>query len=311
MTTFAVETSGLAKTYRSRWRKPTLALTGVSLQVEPGMIFGLLGQNGAGKTTLVKILLGLVPPTGGQARVFEHDPGDASTRRRIGYLPEQMRLPEFLKAEGFLGYMGRLNHVDARTLRQRVPQLLEQVGLANGGARKKFFREYSKGMQQRIGLAQALVNDPDLLFLDEPTEGLDPLGRKNVRDLLVRLRDVGKTIFLNSHVLSEVEQVCDRVVILNRGEVVKVGKPEELTRSGGEYRVRLAAVGDAVRQALAAAVDSARWEGNAVVFRPRDLAHLNAVIDRLRAVPVEIEAVEPVRSTLEQYFIELLKRSES
>jgi len=301
----AVATQNLEKQFRSLFRGGTRALAGVSITAEPGQIFGLLGQNGAGKTTLVKILLGLVWPTSGSAKVLGHNPLEARPRRRIGYLPEQMRLPEHLKAESFLRYMGRLNGLDSRTLRQRIPALLEQVGLA--GDKRKLLREYSKGMQQRIGLAQTLLNEPDLLFLDEPTEGLDPVGRKEVRDLLVRLRVQGKTIFLNSHLLSEIELVCDRCVILRKGEVAKEGTPAEFTRDTGEVRMRLARADETVQQAVASAAEVQRWENSSVYVRPRDRVQLNALIDRLRALPVEIEAIEPVRSTLEEFFIDLVK----
>lgn len=305
MSAAAVEAQNLEKNYRNLFRPGTRALAGVSLKVEPGIIFGLLGENGAGKTTLVKILLGLVLPTAGSSRVFGHDPFDAATRRRIGFLPEQMRLPDYLKAASFLRYMGRLNGVEEVKLRERIPALLEQMGLA--GDKKKLLREYSKGMQQRIGLAQVLLNDPDLLFLDEPTEGLDPVGRKQVRDLLVALRKQGKTIFLNSHLLSEIEQVCDQCVILRKGSVARVGTPAEFTRDTGEVRVRLAQADDSIRAVVAAVVEVARWENTSAYVRPRDRVHLNVLIDRLRAASAEIEAIEPVRSTLEEYFIGVVK----
>lgn len=299
----AAETRNVEKEFRELGKKPTRALAGVSLEVERGIIFGLLGQNGAGKTTLVKTLLGLTQPTRGTARVLGHNPYNARTRRRIGYLPEQMRLPEYMKGASFLRYMGGLNGVDGETLSRRVPALLELVGLAG---EKKLLGTYSKGMQQRLGLAQALLNEPDLMFLDEPTEGLDPLGRKQVRDLLVSLRGGGKTIFLNSHLLSEIELVCDRVMILDQGRVVRSGTPAEFARPTGEYCVRVAASGEAARAAAAGVVEGARWEGENLHVTPRDRAQLNALIDRLRSVPVEIEAIEPMRSTLEEFFIEVV-----
>jgi len=300
----AIAVADLAKNYRTRWGKSTHALAGVSLEVQRGSIFGLLGRNGAGKTTLLKILLSLVRPTGGAARVFGHDPFDARTRRRVGFLPEQIRLPEYLKAESFLRYMGRLGYVDRAVLARRIPELLELVGLRG---ERKLLRAYSRGMQQRLGLAQALVNDPDLLLLDEPTEGLDPIGRKQVRDLLVELRGRGKTIFLNSHLLSEVELVCDQVMILDRGLAKKSGSPGEFMRHTGEYRVKLAEVTEAIVAAVAAVVADAKWSGAEFRFAlSGGRAQLNALIDSLRALPVEIEAVEPVRSTLEEFFIEVV-----
>ena len=308
MSTAAVETSNLAKTYRQPLkRRTTQALRGVTVRIERGVIFGLLGQNGAGKTTFTKILLSLVNPTAGTAQLLGGSPADPAIRRRIGYLPEQMRIPEYFKAENFLRYMADLNGVASATQRARIPELLELVGLSD---KKKMVKAYSKGMQQRLGLAQTLINNPDLLFLDEPTEGLDPLGRKQVRDLLLKLRSEGKTICLNSHVLSEVESVCDELLILNKGEVVRGGKPGELTRTTGEYRLRVAAVTDAVHATVQAVVGPVRWEGASATIKPRDRAQLNELIDRLRALRCEIEAVEPVRLTLEQYFIRVVSGDE-
>jgi ABC-2 type transport system ATP-binding protein len=299
----AVQTQDLEMIYRDFPRKEARALTGVTLEVERGVIFGLLGQNGAGKTTLVKLLLSLLRPTRGTVRVLGCDPFDSRMRRRLGYLPEQMRLTEYMKAHSFLRYMGELNGMDKATLKTRIPALLEQVGLPG---EKKLLSAYSKGMQQRLGLAQALLNEPELLFLDEPTEGLDPVGRKQVRDLLVSLRAAGKTIFLNSHLLSEIELVCDRVVILNKGAVVRQGTPAEFAKHTGEYRVRVAEVSDAVRAAVATVMPGAQWKDSTAYFTPLDRTQLNALIDRLRAVPVEIETIEPVHGTLEEYFIQVV-----
>ena len=308
MISSAVEAKGLTKIYRDVWRRETQAVADVSLRVEAGVIFGLLGANGAGKTTLVKMLLGIVRPTAGAARVLGRRPDDARARKGMGYLPEVMRLPPYLKAQDFLHYMGRLNAVDGRTLAQRIPTLLELVGLAG---EKKRIGAFSKGMTQRLGLAQALVNDPDLLFLDEPTEGLDPLGRKQVRDLLLTLKADGKTIFLNSHLLSEIELVCDRLVVLRQGAVAREGAPGDFTRATGEYRMRLARLTDGARAAIESLMGSVRWDGTSVWVRPRDRAHLNALIDELRASHVEIEAIEPARSTLEEFFIEVVAGGEA
>jgi ABC-2 type transport system ATP-binding protein len=308
MTTPAIETQDLHKKYVTLRRKEIPALNGVSLRVERGAIFGLLGPNGAGKTTLLKILLGLCDSTSGSARLLDSHPGDTRTRRRIGYLPEQMRLPEYIKAPAFLRYMGRLNGLTSSDLNKRIPELLEKVGL---GGVKKPAKAYSKGMLQRLGLAQALLNNPELLILDEPTDGLDPVGRKQVRDLLQGLRAEGKTIFLNSHMLSEVELVCDQVVILHQGLVAKQATPEEFTRGTGECLVRVAQVNDAVRAAAAAVAGEAEWKDATLHFVPRDRAQLNELIDGLRAVPVEIECVEPVKNSLEQFFLKVVTGEES
>ncbi len=306
-TNAVIETQDLHKVYPS-WRTrlnlaPAVpALKGVSLRVERGEIFGLIGANGAGKTSLVKILLGISRPTSGAARLLGGVPGDGAIRRRVGYLPESMRVQDHLRAESLLHLMGRLNSVPSSILRRRIPELLEQVGLAGV---KKPVKEFSKGMNQRLGLAQALINDPELLFLDEPTDGLDPLGRKEVRDLLTRLRSEGKTVFLNSHLLSEIEMVCDRIMILHRGEVARTGSPEEFTRGAGEVVIRLTAVSEAVR-AAAAGVAVVAWQATALRFTPRDQAHLNEMIDRLRAASADIEAIEPVKESLEQFFLKVV-----
>lgn len=310
MTSAAIEVLELQKTFRAPRGRTTNALHGVSIRVEQGTIFGLIGQNGAGKTTLIKILLGLATPTAGAARLLGGSPKDPAVRRRVGYLPEQMRLPEYFQAENFLHYMGRLNGVDRTAMKRVIPALLERVGLADA---RKPVKAYSKGMQQRLGLAQALISDPEVLFLDEPTDGLDPLGRKDVRDLLVQLREEGKTIFLNSHLLSEVELVCDRIVILDQGSVARSATPQQFTRGTGEYVIRVAAADAAARAAATAAAGDglAKWEQNSLRFAPRDRAHLNSLIDRLRAVPVEIESVEPVRLSLEEFFLQVVSGQEN
>lgn len=308
MSTAAVETSNLVKTYREPLkRRSTQALRGVTVRIERGVIFGLLGQNGAGKTTFTKILLSLVKPTSGTAQVLGGSPADPAIRRRIGYLPEQMNLPELMKAPSLLRLMGRYYGMERAAMEKRIPVVLEQVGLAGN---KKPIEAYSKGMRQRLGLAQALLNDPELLFLDEPTEGLDPLGRKQVRDLLLQKRSEGKTILLNSHILSEIEMVCDQILVMNEGEVVRGGKPADFTPPTGIYRLRVAAVTDAVHAAVQNVVGPVRWEGAMTTFTPRDRTQLNNLVDRLRAVPVEIEALEPVRATLEDFFLELVMRKE-
>jgi ABC-2 type transport system ATP-binding protein len=308
MSSPAVETSLLAKIYRAPLkRRSTQALRGVTVRIERGLIFGLLGQNGAGKTTFTKILLSLVKPSSGTAQVLGGSPADPAIRRRIGYLPEQMRLPEMFKAPALLRLMGQYYGMDRSVMEKRIPEVLQQVGLAGN---KKPIEAYSKGMRQRLGLAQALIHDPELFFLDEPTEGLDPLGRKQVRDLLLQKRAEGKTILLNSHILSEIEMVCDEIMILNEGEVVRRGKPADFTPATGTYRLRVAAVTDAVHDAVQRVVGPVRWEGAVTSFTPRDRGQLNQLVDRLRAVPVEIEALEPIRSSLEDYFLELVLRKE-
>ena len=307
-----IEVSNLGKTYKTFRGKPAPALTGVSFDIEPGTIFGLIGANGAGKTTLVKILMGLATPTTGSARLLGCGPGDPIAKKRIGYLPESMKIPDHFGPVNFLRYMGTLNDVDKATLEARIPMLLEKVGL--GGVSKPV-KSFSKGMQQRLGLAQALLNDPELLFLDEPTDGLDPLGRIFVRDLLVQLRNEGKTVFLNSHLLSEIELVCDRIVILDKGAVACTTKPSEFTSGAGEYIIRIDAaepsVAEKARRAAASVIASASWHDSIVRFRPSSTEHLNELLDALRRARVPIVSVEPVKLSLEQFFIQVVSDKES
>jgi len=220
-----IAVSGLRKAYGRK-----LALHDLSLVVQPGEVFGFLGPNGAGKTTTVKILLGLVRPTAGQARLFGQAAGDPRARRRVGYLPENFRFHDWLTGEQLLDFHARLAGMSGAERRRRIPEVLALVGLADRGRDR--IRAYSKGMTQRIGLAQAIVHEPDLVLLDEPTSALDPVGRREVRDLIRDLRTRGMTVFLNSHLLSEVELVCDRVAIVDRGHVVRSGRLADLLAEG-------------------------------------------------------------------------------
>jgi len=216
-----------------------LALRGVTLQVEEGQIYGLIGPNGAGKTTLVKILLGIVHKTSGHAELLGRPAGEVAVRYQVGYLPEDHQLPGYHTGWSLLDYYGQLYGLSRKERQQRIPQILEQVGLLSRSRSK--IRTYSKGMKQRLGLAQALLHRPKVIFLDEPTDGVDPVGRREIREIMVQLRREGHTIFLNSHLLGEVEQICDRVAILRHGEVVREGTVPELTRLQGCFEVGLAA----------------------------------------------------------------------
>lgn len=222
-----IETRSLTKIYRDFWgRQKVRALSALDLQVRRGEIFGLLGPNGSGKSTTIKLLLGLLFPTSGQALVFGKDATDVTKNERVGYLPEESYLYRFLNAEETLDFYGRLFDMPAAVRKQRTEELIELVGL--GWARRRQLREYSKGMTRRIGLAQALINDPELLLLDEPTSGLDPIGTREMKDLIKRLRDQGKTILMSSHLLPDVQDVCDRIAILHQGELKELGRVDEL-----------------------------------------------------------------------------------
>lgn len=231
----AIEAAGLRKTYGNSRAAPSEALRGIDLAVDRGSAFGLIGLNGAGKTTFIKILLGVVRPTGGVVRVLGGSPEDVEVRRRIGYLPERLDLPPHLTAAAFLGSVARLKGL--RGAATEIDRQLARVGLA--GERRRI-GGFSKGMRQRLGLAAALLGGPDLLVLDEPTDGVDPLGRAEVRRLLREELQRGATLFLNSHLLSETERICDRIGILSEGRLVLQGSLEELCGTGNRYRARFA-----------------------------------------------------------------------
>jgi len=222
-----IEAMNLTKTYRDFWgRQKVRALKALDLEVRRGEVFGLLGPNGSGKTTTIKLLLGLLFPTSGQALVFGKEASDVSKNERIGFLPEESYLYKFLNAEETLDFYGRLFDMRTSDRRRRIDELIDMVGL--GWARRRQLKEYSKGMTRRIGLAQALINDPELILLDEPTTGLDPIGTREMKDLILRLRDEGKTVVMCSHLLADVQDVCDRIAILYQGELKELGRVDQL-----------------------------------------------------------------------------------
>ncbi|MGW8257207.1 MAG: ABC transporter ATP-binding protein [Thermoguttaceae bacterium] len=224
-----VETRNLTKVYRDFWgRQKVRAVKALDLEIRRGEIFGLLGPNGSGKTTTIKLILGLLFPTSGQALVFGKDAADVRKNERIGYLPEESYLYRFLNAEETLDFYGRLFTMSRRVRRQRVADLIEMVGLE--WAKRRQLKEYSKGMTRRIGLAQALINDPELILLDEPTTGLDPIGVREMKDLIINLREKGKTVVMCSHLLADVQDVCDRIGILYQGELKELGRVDSLLK---------------------------------------------------------------------------------
>lgn len=232
-----IETRSLSKVYRDFWgRQKVRALKALDLEVRRGEIFGLLGPNGSGKTTTTKLLLGLLFPTAGQALVFGRDATDVAKNERIGYLPEESYLYRFLNAEETLDFYGRLFNIPKAVRRQRVADLIEMVGL--DWAKRRQLKEYSKGMTRRIGLAQALINDPELIVLDEPTTGLDPIGTREMKDLILKLREEGKTVLMCSHLLADVQDVCDRVAILYQGELKEMGRVDSLLKVQDVTEVR-------------------------------------------------------------------------
>lgn len=232
-----IQTHNLTKVYRDFWgRQKVRALKALDLDVRRGEVFGLLGPNGSGKSTTIKLLLGLLFPTRGGALVFGKDATEVEKNERIGYLPEESYLYKFLNAEETLDFYGRLFNMPAKTRKQRVGELIKTVGLE--GAKRRQLKEYSKGMTRRIGLAQALINDPELVLLDEPTSGLDPIGTRAMKDLIIDLRNRGKTVVMCSHLLADVQDVCDRIAILHQGELKELGRVDSLLRVQDETQIR-------------------------------------------------------------------------
>ncbi|MGA1392483.1 MAG: ATP-binding cassette domain-containing protein [Phycisphaerales bacterium] len=299
----AVDLSGVRKRYRG-----VEALRGADLRIRRGEIFGLLGPNGAGKSTLVKILLTLVRPTGGSGRVLGRPLGDRATLARVGYLPENLRFPEYLTARQAIDYFGSLAKVSRSQRRRRTEELLETVGMSAWADRP--VRTYSKGMRQRVGLAVSLVNDPDLLVLDEPTDGVDPVGRKEIRDVLVAAAQAGRrSVLLNSHLLSEVEATCTRVAILNQGQVLAQGTIAELSGGDRRYEIEVEDAATTLEPTLVQRLESlggraASHEGRWRLSVPgHDAAGVQPILDALRAAGRTVVSLRPVQSSLEELFV--------
>ncbi|MGE5796421.1 MAG: ABC transporter ATP-binding protein [Ignavibacteria bacterium] len=302
----SVNINGLTKIYSSGIRKKKIqALVDLNLEIESGIIFGLLGPNGAGKTTLVKILLGITFPTAGDAKILNGEINDYHIKTKIGYLPENHKYPSYLTGGEVLRFFGKLSGVSGIQLENKIDELLEMVKLSNW--KKAKVKTYSKGMMQRLGLAQALINDPELIFLDEPTDGVDPLGRKEIRDILIELKKKSKTIFLNSHLLSEVELISDRVGILNKGKLIREGTVKELTEKKEEYFIKLENIpGGNISQEL----NLSRIKEDSFSVRVSDILELNKIIDRLREEKIAIKEIIKQKATLEEMFISLITEAE-
>ena len=278
-----IETRNLSKVYRDFWgRQKVRALKALDLEVRRGEIFGLLGPNGSGKTTTIKLLLGLLVPTGGEAFVLGKEAGDVTKNERIGYLPEESYLYKFLNAEETLDFYGRLFNIPAGARRERAAKLIEMVGVSR--AKKRQLREYSKGMTRRIGLAQALINDPELLVLDEPTTGLDPIGCREMKDLILRLRDEGKTVLMCSHLLADVQDVCDRIAILHQGELKELGRVDSLLKVRDVTEIRASTLSEECK------------------------AELRSVIERHGG---QVASIDNPTSTLEDLFLSIVRDSEA
>jgi ABC-2 type transport system ATP-binding protein len=301
----SIKTAGLTKIYSSGLKKKKIqALVDLNLTVEKGIIFGLLGPNGAGKTTLIKILLGITFSTAGEATILNEDLKNYHVKRLIGYLPENHRYPPYLNGGEVLRFFGRLSGISGRMLENRIDELLELVKLSNW--KKAKVKTYSKGMMQRLGLAQALINDPELIFLDEPTDGVDPLGRKEIREILVELKNRSKTIFLNSHLLSEVELISDRVGILNKGRLIHEGTVPELTEKKEEYIFKL----DPGNEEALAGLNIIKIKDDTYTARVSTVPELNKLIDFLRSREILVKEIIKQKATLEEMFITLINEAE-
>ncbi len=299
MTTLAIETTHLRKEYGSK-----IAVADLTLQVPQGEVFGFLGPNGAGKSTTIKMLLGLVIPTGGEIKLLGQSPRKPQVRAKIGFLPEHFRYHEWLKAHEFLTFHGRLYGLSKDQLKHKIPELLNLVGLSDSADVK--LSDFSKGMLQRIGLAQAMLNEPKLIFLDEPTSGLDPFGLRQVRDIIYRLKTAGITIFLNSHLLSEVEIVCDRVAFIKKGKVIQTSLMADLTRQNTEVTVRTDTLKPDLLQALSHLGRDIQPNG----------ATLSMVVDHEEMIPqiaqvvhqqgLKLYELRPKQKSLEEIFVSII-----
>jgi len=303
-TMFAVETIDLTKDYRVGFfrKRRKRALDGLNLQVEAGEVFGLLGPNGAGKTTTLKILLGLIFPTLGTARILGKDLGDVSVRARIGYLPENPYFYVHLTAQEFLNYVAELFGLTKDERKRRVGQLLERVGLET--SRDVPLGKFSKGMVQRVGIAQALINDPQLIFLDEPMSGLDPLGRREVRDLILELRKQGKTVFFSTHILPDAETLCNRVAILNHGRLQGCGDLRDILQLGvASTEIVLEHPAPELLAELESKCDSVVATGDRVRLVVSKEADVAWVVKHILHAEVKLVSLNPVKTSLEDFFL--------
>ncbi len=300
-----IDCKGITKSFRTGLAKNKfIALDDVELEIQQGEIFGILGPNGAGKTTLLKIILGLVYPDKGEVTVFSQNVKDHTSRSKVGYLPETPNLPPYLTAKQTLELFGKLSGVSSKEIKSRTTEILIEVKMDKWGDKKT--STFSKGMVQRLGLAQALVSEPDLIFLDEPTDGVDPIGRKEIRDILLRLKQQGKTIFLNSHLLSETEMICDRVAIMDKGKIVAVGGIEDLTLSLNSYRIKCKELSNGIADKLQGIARVKIVENGTIDTLVENLEGLNRVIDVLRGEKIIIESISQNRQSLESYFVDLI-----
>jgi ABC-2 type transport system ATP-binding protein len=303
-----IETQNLYKEYSSKFSKQKVnALNDFTFSINQGEIFGLLGPNGAGKTTLIKILLAITFPTSGTAKIFGTDATNPKWKTKVGYLPENHRFPNYLTGEQVLSYYGELSGMkNDSKMKSRIDEMLAMMNLTQW--RNTKIKKYSKGMMQKLGLAQAMLSEPDLIFLDEPTDGVDPIGRKEIRDILTELKSRGKTIFLNSHLLSEVEMICDRVAILNKGDLIKEGNVDDLTKSEDVFVIHTVETLSTELKQKILAIDSNAGAGENEIHTEAGIDKLNQVIDLLRKNKIQLKTVNQKTSSLEELFINVIKK---
>ena len=302
--TFIVEIENLTKDYEvGFWRKRKVrALDDLSLKVMPGQIFGFLGGNGAGKTTTIKVLMGLLFPTSGTAHILGRDISDVSMHGRIGYCPENPYFYDYLTASELMNYFGELFGLDGTTRNRRTSELLSRVGLDEKDWNKQL-RKFSKGMLQRVGLAQALINEPEVVFLDEPMSGLDPIGRREVRELIGELRQKGTTVFMSTHILSDVEALCDEVAILRRGKLAATGNLDELLSTQGEQQIYEISLKGLKAEQLGAKFQ-ATSNSNGVIVQVSNESEIDDVLAAARSVGGTLVSIQAVRQSLEELFVE-------
>lgn len=299
-----IEIENLTKDYEvGFWKKRKVrALDDLSLTVKPGQIFGFLGGNGAGKTTTIKILMTLLFPTSGSARILGSDISDVSMHQRIGYCPENPYFYDYLTASELMKYFGQLLGFDSTERSRRTSELLTKVGLDEKDWNKQL-RKYSKGMLQRVGLAQALINEPEIVFFDEPMSGLDPIGRREIRELIIELRQKGTTVFMSTHILSDVEALCDEVAILRRGKLTATGHLDDLLSRQGEHQIYEVTFTNVSAAQLPAGY-STRSAANGVIVEVDDELQIEKVLTEARSSGAKLISVQPVRQSLEELFVE-------
>ncbi|MBK8981961.1 MAG: ABC transporter ATP-binding protein [Ignavibacteria bacterium] len=301
-----ITTKNLSKEYSSKSfsKEKILALNNFSFEVESGEIFGILGPNGAGKTTLIKILLGITHRTKGEVKIFDNEINTEAYKMKVGYLPENHKFPNYLNGEQVMQFYGKMSGMSSADVRKKTDELLKLVDMEKW--RKTKIKKYSKGMLQRLGLAQAMINDPELIFLDEPTDGVDPIGRKEIRDILEDLKERGKTIFLNSHLLSEVELICDRVAIMHKGSLVKSGRVDEITHISDNYIINCSDVSEVIMNKLMMNFKATILSINEFHFKTDNIDELNRLIDFMRQNNILIRGIQREKNTLENMFINLI-----